>query len=250
MAQLFKCNTIEQKKIERWLSDQGITAGDIADVKLSGPAMVRVTNPAGQYMDLYCDNAYQVRALDVTQEQEEALDRLWDEDPEEVDWRQDLTADEAAMVEQWDKQYSSAFTSLSQQIEAIEKQAPKAPVTAPHRDLSYNRNGEKETIMANTFEKSFIAAYLDGEARLDSIDAYIEYWHTHEMKCELHEFLGMTAYEYAQWLKSGKDDVLRNILESRNGASSLTQQIAALEERAPKAPAAAPYRVPDYEREL
>ncbi len=139
MAQLFKCETIEQKKIEKWLSDQGLTAGDIADVKLSGPAMVRVTNPAGQYMDLYCDNAYQVRVLDVTQEQEESLHMLWDEDPEEVDWRQDLTADEAAMVEQWDKQYARVFTSLAQQIEAIEKQAPKAPVTAHHRELGFER---------------------------------------------------------------------------------------------------------------
>lgn len=66
------------------------------------------------------------------------------------------------------------------------------------------------------FKKSFIAACLDGEALLDSIDAYIEYWHTHETNCELYEFLGMTAYEYAKWIKSGEDIVLRDILEARN----------------------------------
>ncbi len=132
----------------------------------------------------------------------------------------------------------------------IEKQAPRVPAAAPHRNLGYNRNCDEETIMANTFEKSFVAAYLDGEARLDSIDAYIEYWHTHEMKCELHEFLGMTAYEYAQWLKSGKDDVLRNILESRNGASNLTRQIAALEKCSPRASVTVLHQGRGFEREL
>lgn len=139
MAQLFKCKTVEQKKIEQWLSDQGITAGDIADVWLSGPAMVRVTNPAGQYMDLYCDNTYHVRVLDVTREQEEALNRLWDCDPEEAEWRRDLTADEAAMVEQWDKQYASGFKNLTQQIAALEERAPKAPAAAPYRVPGYER---------------------------------------------------------------------------------------------------------------
>jgi len=140
MAQLFKCKTVEQKKIERWLSEQGLTPGDIVDAKLSGPAMVRVTNPAGQYMDIYCDNAYHVRVLDVAQEREEALDKLWDRDPEnseEEDWRLGLTADEAAMVEQWDKQYTGALKSLTQQIDAIGKRAAKTPTSAPHRDLDF-----------------------------------------------------------------------------------------------------------------
>lgn len=136
------------------------------------------------------------------------------------------------------------------EYDLLKERAPKAPAAMSHRDLGNNRNCKEETITENTFEKNFVTAYLDGEARLDSIEAYIEYWHTHETNCELHEFLGMTAYEYEQWLRSGKDDVLRNILEARNGSSSLTRQIAALEERAPKAPAAAPYRVPGYERDL
>lgn len=143
MEQLFKCRTIKQRKIMEWLTEQGITAGDIADARLSGPAMVRVTNPAGQYMDLYCDNAYHVRVLDVTQEREEALNRLWDsepEDPESAGWRMDLTADEAAMVEQWDKQYTGGFISLSRQIEAIEKRASKAPVVTPHHDIGCERD--------------------------------------------------------------------------------------------------------------
>lgn len=66
------------------------------------------------------------------------------------------------------------------------------------------------------FEKTFMDACLAGEALLDSIDDYIEYWHTHETGNDLHEFLGMTPYEYAQWLKSGEDIILRDILEARN----------------------------------
>lgn len=140
MAQLFKCKTVEQKKIEQRLSNHGITAGNIADIKLSGPAMVRVTNPAGQYMDLYCDNAYHVRVLDVTQEQEDALNRLWDSDPAEADWRLGLTADEAVMVEQWDKQYAAGFTSLTQQIAALEERALKTTAAAPYRVPGYERD--------------------------------------------------------------------------------------------------------------
>ena len=66
------------------------------------------------------------------------------------------------------------------------------------------------------FEKAFIDACLAGEALLDNIDDYIAYWHTHETGNELYAFLGMTPYEYAQWLRSGEDMVLRDILEARN----------------------------------
>lgn len=136
------------------------------------------------------------------------------------------------------------------EYDLLKERAPKVLAATPRCELDNERNCEEKTIMANTFEKSFTAAYLDGEARLDSLEAYIEYWHTHETKCELHEFLGMTAYEYEQWLKSGKDDVLRNILEARNGSSSLTQQIEAIEKRATKAPTTTPHLDLGYEREL
>lgn len=29
----------------------------------------------------------------------------------------------------------------------------------------------------------------------------VEYWHTHDIKCSLHEFLGMNKDQYTQWLK-------------------------------------------------
>ena len=64
---------------------------------------------------------------------------------------------------------------------------------------------------------SFVDACLAGEVSENDpeelVDAYTEYWHTHETGKELHEFLGMTADEYARWLKDG--NCLREIVEER-----------------------------------
>ena len=49
---LYHCNTIGQAKIAQWLEGEGITAEDIAHVELLEKNKVRITNPAGQYMDL------------------------------------------------------------------------------------------------------------------------------------------------------------------------------------------------------
>lgn len=135
MEQLFKCRTVKQQKIAEWLSRQGMTAKDIAAVRLSGPAMVRITNPAGQYMDLYCDTSNDVRILDVSQEREEELDWLWceeTEDPETQEWRWDLTADEDAMVEQWEKQYAIGIRNLLERLER--QQAVAEPETTPQHN--------------------------------------------------------------------------------------------------------------------
>lgn len=119
MDQLFKCKTIKQRKIMEWLTEQGITGADIAHSKLCGSAMVRITNPAGQYMDLYCNATGNVRILNVPTEREEELEQLfWDEtnDPETEEWRDELTADEAAMVEQWDERTAKGFQALLQAL--------------------------------------------------------------------------------------------------------------------------------------
>lgn len=119
MKQLFKAETVQQRKILEWLVAQGITGADIAEVQLTAPALVRLTNPAGQYMDVYCGKDNNVRILDVSEEREAELQQLfWDEsnDPETQEWREDLTADEAAMVEQWDAQTAKGFSRLAQKI--------------------------------------------------------------------------------------------------------------------------------------
>lgn len=117
MEKLFKCTTVKQRKIMEWLVCQGITAADVAEAKLSAPGMVRVTNSAGQYMDVYCNDSFQVRILDVAEAREgELLSCFWNEtnDPETEEWRENLTADEVAMVEQWDEQYLSGYQKLAQ----------------------------------------------------------------------------------------------------------------------------------------
>lgn len=47
---LFKCNTVAQFKIGIWLTEQGIEPEDIASAELLGLNVVKITNPAGQYM--------------------------------------------------------------------------------------------------------------------------------------------------------------------------------------------------------
>lgn len=68
-------------------------------------------------MDVYCDDACNVRILDISPEREEDLSwYFWNEtnDPETEEWREDLTPDEAAMVEQWDARTAMGFQRLVQ----------------------------------------------------------------------------------------------------------------------------------------
>ena len=134
MEQLFKCETIKQRKIMEWLVAQGVTGEDVAEAALTGSAMVRVTTPAGQQMNLYCDAAYDVRILNVSQEREEELS--WccmneTSEPDTQEWREDLTGDETVMVEQWDEQYARGFAGLAQAILDLEDGHQDAPGQAP-----------------------------------------------------------------------------------------------------------------------
>ena len=47
---LYKCRTIAQFKIGVWLELQGIQSDDIAECALIAPDVVKITNPAGQYL--------------------------------------------------------------------------------------------------------------------------------------------------------------------------------------------------------
>lgn len=63
------------------------------------------------------------RQPDVPQEREDELYWLWGnetEDEETQEWRDELTADEAALVGQWDKQYSTGFAKLVEEIRRTE----------------------------------------------------------------------------------------------------------------------------------
>lgn len=52
---------------------------------------------------------------------------------------------------------------------------------------------------------TFVELYLSGRVELDEIDRFIEVWHTNRYEDRpLHEFLGMTWEEYAQWIENPK----------------------------------------------
>ena len=124
--QLFKAETVQQKKIMEWLVQQGTKAEDIVEVELPGPALVRLTNPSGQHINVYCAGNNAVRILDVPDSREEDMQHwFWEEtnDPETMEWREDLTPDEKAMVEQWDNRTAQGFSKLAQAI--LEQQAKK-----------------------------------------------------------------------------------------------------------------------------
>lgn len=64
------------------------------------------------------------------------------------------------------------------------------------------------------YDKPFIEACLNNNATLLDLDDYVEFWHTHETGNTLKEFLGMTDYEYEQWIKT-PDVVFEDIIRCR-----------------------------------
>lgn len=60
---------------------------------------------------------------------------------------------------------------------------------------------------------TFVQRYLDGKASPEDIDDDIGLWHEGENNGELHDFLGLSIEEYAEWLMHPSK--LRHILEKR-----------------------------------
>jgi hypothetical protein len=48
-----------------------------------------------------------------------------------------------------------------------------------------------------TFRDKLIA----GDVTIRDIDDFIDTWHASSQNCPLHEFLGLSQEEYAEWLK-------------------------------------------------
>jgi hypothetical protein len=55
-------------------------------------------------------------------------------------------------------------------------------------------------------DKSFMESFMAGDASIDDLSDYIEFWHTHKTGISLREFLGITKDEYDRWAKS--DDAI------------------------------------------
>ena len=50
--------------------------------------------------------------------------------------------------------------------------------------------------------KTFVQDYLAGKAVADDIDEYVGKWHLGESELSLIAFLGLTDWEYAEWVFS------------------------------------------------
>ena len=61
----------------------------------------------------------------VSEDRRMLLDYLWDredpDDPESMEWRDDLDAEELALVESWDRAYAQGVGMLVEKILAMEK---------------------------------------------------------------------------------------------------------------------------------
>ena len=64
------------------------------------------------------------------------------------------------------------------------------------------------------FERSFIEGCLYGATDLDELDDYVDFWHENDTGNTLREFLGMSQFEYAEWVKLG-NVVIQDILRCR-----------------------------------
>ena len=62
--------------------------------------------------------------------------------------------------------------------------------------------------------KTFMEKCVAGEASVEEVDEYVEYWHTHEIDMPLHEYLGLSPSEYALWGREG-NGYLGQFLEVR-----------------------------------
>lgn len=69
---------------------------------------------------------------------------------------------------------------------------------------------------------TFIDACLNGQASLNELENYIEYWHTHNTGNSLREFLGLTNSEYEQWAKSS-DSIFKDIIQARRKENSIKE---------------------------
>lgn len=65
---------------------------------------------------------------------------------------------------------------------------------------------------------NFIQDCLEGDAILNDLDKYIDKWHddTTDDAQTLQEFLGLTAYEYHQWILTGSNTIFREIVHCRH----------------------------------
>jgi hypothetical protein len=48
---------------------------------------------------------------------------------------------------------------------------------------------------------TFYEKYKTGQINIDAIDDYTNEWHSDESNLKIHEFLGLTREQYANWVR-------------------------------------------------
>lgn len=95
--------------------------------------------------------ADQQEAAEKLERYEELQRYFWDEtnDPETQEWREDLTADEAAMVERWDAQTAKGFSQIAQDI--LDHSADHKPVALQPTPYSNQLSNEDAAALAHQY---------------------------------------------------------------------------------------------------
>ena len=70
---------------------------------------------------------------------------------------------------------------------------------------------------------NFIQECLSGTARLTDIDTYIKRWHQRNSDKSIHDFLGLTWYEYSLWVEN--PEVLSEIVTARHTGTNIDDLI-------------------------
>lgn len=141
MEQLFKAKTVQQFKIMEWLLANGITKDDIAQVDFIGEENLKITNPAGGYMFLSCDDSGKVsvdQAPPVPEERRDELYSLWCEETNDAwteEWRENLTPEEISLVDAWDEKSNSGLLKVCQDILAHKKYGQAEDLSAEEDEL-------------------------------------------------------------------------------------------------------------------
>ena len=66
---------------------------------------------------------------------------------------------------------------------------------------------------------NFIQECLSGAARLTDIDGYVERWHQCNSDKSIHDFLGLTLYEYSLWVEN--PEILSEIVAARCAGTNI-----------------------------
>ena len=60
---------------------------------------------------------------------------------------------------------------------------------------------------------TFINKCVNGEASIEDVDDYVDKWHDGDSDKKLHDYLGMTWFEYSMWVT--KPSMLGDIVDCR-----------------------------------